>query len=134
MPYRTHGLRHDTDHLFAKLLAEDKWWMTPCVVIMAWYGARVLGGELREHADATCIRSAAMLLTFADDAQVVCGWPGKQRQDVFEFTVGQFRAFVQARSHSPQEASMTAVDEKEPCPEPKAASITLTAATSSICA
>jgi len=106
MPYQTYGLRHDTDHLFALLLRDDKWLMTPCVVI--------------DGKDIIICRNPHVLLTLGDDFQVICGWPGKQRQDVFEFTVGQFRAAVQARDHIPQEGTMTCVDEKrdeEPKPE-----------------
>lgn len=80
----THGLRHDTEALFAKLLAEDKWLMTPCVVLF--------------EQEVLLERSAAALLDFPDDAQVICGWPGATRQDLFEFKVGQFRSAVAGRS------------------------------------
>ena len=100
MPYQTHGLRHDTEALFAKLLAEETpgWQNMPCVVI--W-------GE-----SLTLVRAISVLLGFPDDAHVICGWPGAKRQDVFEFTVGQFRAFVQARSSQGGQEPMTACDEK----------------------
>jgi hypothetical protein len=99
MPYQTHGLRHDTDHLFAKLLAEDKWLMTPCAVLT---GADQI----------TLVRAAGALLTwFPDDAPVICPWPGKARQDVFEFTVGQFRAY--ARDHTPGGTAMTCCEKSK---------------------
>jgi len=104
MPYQTHGLRHDVDALFAKLQAEDKWLMVPCVVIDE--GAYGEDGEIR------LARSAAELLAFRDACQVICGWPGARRQDVFEFSVGQFRSAVAGRSCSPQEATMDGVCEQ----------------------
>lgn len=105
MPYETHGLRHDTEALFAKLLAEDKWLMTPCVVFQphSTFLPQVL-----------LVRTLEDLLTFSDDdAQVICGWPGKHRQDVFEFTVGEFRSAVAGRDHRGGEQPMTSCDEKQ---------------------
>ena len=112
MPYKTHGLRHDVDALFAKLLGEDKWSMTPCAVIVD------MGGPLPLIA---LVRSAENLLSFADHAQVICGWPGKQRQDVFEFTVGQFRSARAGPSHSTGGADMSCTEEKRTDKEPEPA-------------
>ena len=98
MPYETHGLRHDTEALFAKLEGEELWAMTPCVVI---------DGDHIHMA-----RSAGQLLPFPDHAQVICGWPGAKRQDVFEFTVGQFRAY--ARDHRGGDQPMTCCDDPRP--------------------
>ncbi len=94
--YQTHGLRHDTDALFARLLPESpiapRWLLTPCAVI--------------HENTITLVRSAADLLALPDDAQVLCPWPGQQRQDVFEFTVGAFRSAVAGRDHSGGEQQM----------------------------
>ncbi|MBN1249527.1 MAG: hypothetical protein JXC32_17830, partial [Anaerolineae bacterium] len=107
MPYLTHGLRHDTDDLFAKLLdpSNEKWGMTPCVVL------RMLSWPEEEI---NAVRSADELLTFPDGCQVICGWPGARRQDVFEFTVGQFRAYVHARDHRGGNTPMTCSDDPKP--------------------
>ncbi len=99
--YETHGLRHDTDALFALLMREEKWEMTPCVVVMQ-SGGRYISINL--------VRERAALLNLAGDHLVICGWPGKHRQDVFEFTVGQFRAY--ARDHRGGEQPMTSCPEK----------------------
>ena len=103
---QTHGLRHDTEALFAKLgapsphpLGDTRWLMTPCIVI--------------EEESISVVRDRLLLLTFTNDAQVICGWPGAKRQDVFEFTVGAFRAFLSARDHSTGGAVMTC-DETKP--------------------
>jgi hypothetical protein len=72
------SLRHDTADLFRlQLLAHSNWAMTPCVVR--------IGGEWR------MIRHECPLLCLSDDVEVLCPWPGKARQDLFAFTVGDFR-------------------------------------------
>jgi len=98
MPFTTHGLRHDTEALFARLLRDEKWLMTPCVVIT--------------EVTISVVRDAKTLLTFLDDRQIICGWPGAKRQDVFEFTVGQYRSYVEGRDHTGGQGPMTACDEK----------------------
>ncbi len=106
MPYQTHGLRHDTDHLFALLLREEMWANTPCVVI---------------RSEEICIaRSIGVLLAFDNSDQVICGWPGKQRQDVFEFTVGAFREYVNRSSgHRPATAENIGGEKPMTCVDPK---------------
>jgi len=72
------NLRHDTADLFRIVLfAHSPWAMTPCIV-------RV-GTEWR------VIRHPQLLLHLSDDVEVLCPWPGRARQDVFQFTVGDFR-------------------------------------------
>jgi len=72
------SLRHDTADLFRlQLLAHSSWAMTPCVV--------------RIEAEWRVIRHERLLLNLSDHIEVLCPWPGKARQDVFAFTVGDFR-------------------------------------------
>lgn len=72
------GLRHDTADLFQlRLLATRPWAMTPCIV--------------RVDAEWKLIRHPDLLLRLSDETEVLCPWPGKARQDVFRFTVGDFR-------------------------------------------
>jgi hypothetical protein len=87
------GLRHDTADLFQlRLLATWPWAMTPCIVRVA--------GEWK------LIRRPDLLLRLADETEVLCPWPGKARQDVFRFTVGEFRkAHASAQSRGAQAES-----------------------------
>ena len=112
MPYKTHGLRHDTEALFAKLVAEEKWLMMPCVVFRP---DNVICSQV------VIVRSVENLLSFADDTQVICGWSGAKRQDVFEFTVGQFRSAIAGPSHSTGGADMGCAEENRTDQEPESA-------------
>lgn len=99
-------LRHDTEDLFnIRLLRHSPWQMTPCLV-------RV-GGEWQ------AVRTPEALLCLSDDTEVLCGWPGKARQDFWEFTVGDFRkARALAASRAEQTAAPAAASGEGNCPQP----------------
>ena len=93
-------LRHDTYHLFAKLLLYPLAWpMTPCCVRVIT--AEAADGEGGPHLDTVAsewrvARAPEELLSLPDETEVLCPWPGVGRQDVFRFTVGEFRAAWEA--------------------------------------
>jgi hypothetical protein len=77
-------LRHDTKDLFIDMLfpymsskTKQVLTLTPCLV--------QIDSEWR------MVRHPALLLELPDEVKVLCPWPGQWRQDVFEFTVGDFR-------------------------------------------
>ena len=84
-------LRHDTADLFRlRLLADQPWAMTPCIV--------------QQEAEWRSIRHPDLLLHLPDDTEVLCPWPGKARTDVFRFTVGEFRKAHEEAGGEPSEA------------------------------
>lgn len=81
------NLRHDTKDLFRLCLLNGSLWkLTPCIV--------------RENGEARVIRHPELLLHLPDDTEVLCPWPGKFSQDVFQFTVGDFRKAYEAQGNA----------------------------------
>lgn len=89
--------RSDCTDLFIKsgIFESDKLPHTPFLVF------RIDEKNPDPTVEVILVKSAADLLTWQDDTQVMVQWPGQWRSDFFHFTVGDYRKFRNSNAGLP---------------------------------